>query len=389
MSLERFSEAVGRIHAAAVDFAVWEPALRAVEDLTGSIGATLNLVPTGNHPGLVLAGRISAEQCETYARDYMAICPRTAWLRANGPVDYLVDAMVMTEAEMDRDPVYAWFGRQDMRYFVGSPLPGIAGFDPNISLQRTRRQGHVQGDDLRFFLLLRHHIGQALSAANMIGMLDAGTRASRRLIDGVRQPVLLLDAGGRLLLANAAADRMLATGEPFAVQGAVTTLRRSAEQDRFARLLRAALDGTGLPGGWMRVEGENGSALAMFVAPLPGRHAEDLPSATAAMVVIHDPAARAAPSNAMLRDLYGLTPTEARLAAMLTKGYDLTAAALTLGQAPATARIHLKAVFRKLGVGRQAELTALLSGLAATPGAVDQAMAGDPAGPTSAGSPRE
>lgn len=389
MSLERFSEAVGKIHAAAVDFTAWDPALRAVEDLTGSIGATLNLVPTGNTPGMVLAGRISIEQCAEYARDYMAICPRTTWMRANGSVDYLVDAMVMTEAEMDRDPVYAWFGRQGMRYFVGSALPGIRGFNPNISLQRTRRQGPVEGDDLRLFLLLRHHIGQALSAAQMIGLLDTSARASRQLIDGVRQPVLLIDADGRLLFANSAGDRALAAGSPFVVRDGVAMLQRTGEQDRFSRLMRAALDGTGAPGGWMRAGSANGSALALFVAPLPGRSTEDLPSTTAAMVVVHDPAATLAPSTAMLRDLYGLTPTEARLAAMLTKGYDLTAAALTLGQAPATARIHLKAVFRKLGVARQAELTALLAALAETPGAVAQAMAADPTGPMSAGSPRE
>ncbi|NJC32723.1 DNA-binding CsgD family transcriptional regulator/PAS domain-containing protein [Sphingomonas jejuensis] len=385
MSLERFSQTVSLIHAAAVDPAAWVEALRAMEDLTGSAGATLNLVPTGRHPGMVLAGRITAEQCAEYARDYMAICPRTAWLKHNAPVDYLVDAMVMTEAEMDRDPVYAWLAPQDLRYFIGSMLPAIPGYSPNISLQRSRRQGHVQGDELRMFLLLRHHVGQALSCSRTIGMLDAGARASRHLIDGLRQAVLLLDGLGRLLFANRAAERMLSAQTPFVTTGGALLPTRTADRPRFAQLLKDALSPTGHAGGWMRTAGAEG-VMALFVAPLPGRHAEDLPGETAAMVVVHDPRMVASPSTTMLRELFGLTPTEARLAVLLTVGHDIAGAALTLGQAPATARIHLKSVFRKLGVSRQAEMTALLAGIGAAP---THAIAGDPAMPMSAGSPRE
>jgi hypothetical protein len=43
--LERFSATIEMIYAAAVDPTLWQAALRAIEDYTGSTGAVLNLVP--------------------------------------------------------------------------------------------------------------------------------------------------------------------------------------------------------------------------------------------------------------------------------------------------------------------------------------------------------
>src|SRR5262249_47626548 len=65
-------------------------------------------------------------------------------------------------------------------------------------------------------------------------------------------------------------------------------------------------------------------------------------------------------NRARLRELYGLTPAEARLAALLAERRNLKAAAAELGITLQTARTHLKRIFGKTAAKNQAHLVRLL-----------------------------
>ena len=82
-----------------------------------------------------------------------------------------------------------------------------------------------------------------------------------------------------------------------------------------------------------------------------------------ALVFLADPDAHPASRTTILRALYGLTPTEARLADLLAAGNDVASAAAILRMTTQTGRFHLKAVFRKIGASRQLELIRLVLGL--------------------------
>jgi DNA-binding CsgD family transcriptional regulator len=61
-----------------------------------------------------------------------------------------------------------------------------------------------------------------------------------------------------------------------------------------------------------------------------------------------------------LMERFGLTPSEARIALFLSEGGSIRDYAELRGVAEATVRAHLKAVFAKTGVHRQAELVRLI-----------------------------
>jgi DNA-binding CsgD family transcriptional regulator len=61
-----------------------------------------------------------------------------------------------------------------------------------------------------------------------------------------------------------------------------------------------------------------------------------------------------------LRDEYNLTPTEIRVAMHLGGGGTVASCAETFGIAESTVRSHLKSVFAKTGVRRQAQLQQLI-----------------------------
>lgn len=63
-----------------------------------------------------------------------------------------------------------------------------------------------------------------------------------------------------------------------------------------------------------------------------------------------------------LRDVHGLSPQESRIVLQLVDGGSVATCAAALEVAESTVRTHLKSVFAKTGVRRQAELRALLPG---------------------------
>lgn len=80
----------------------------------------------------------------------------------------------------------------------------------------------------------------------------------------------------------------------------------------------------------------------------------------AALILILDSALPANTVDAELRQLYGLTPAETKLAKLLMEGITLDDCCRELGIRRTTGRMHLRNLFAKTGVARQGELVALL-----------------------------
>ena len=89
----------------------------------------------------------------------------------------------------------------------------------------------------------------------------------------------------------------------------------------------------------------------------PGQETQPSPGAA---VFVSDPDLQDSTSQQSLRQLFDLTPAEARLATLLARGLSLAEVSETQGISPHTARAQLKSIFAKTGVSRQAELVRLV-----------------------------
>lgn len=104
--------------------------------------------------------------------------------------------------------------------------------------------------------------------------------------------------------------------------------------------------------------------LLLTVCSLPD-HPESSPPAHLAVIFLSDPTRRPEVSNAVLSDLFGLTPTEAEVARALAGGQRTDEIARKLAISATTVAFHLRNLFDKTGTHRQADLIALiLTGLA-------------------------
>jgi len=207
------------------------------------------------------------------------------------------------------------------------------------------------------------------------GMLNAFER--------VGWGALLIDADGRMISLNDEARRHVGSRIKIA-QGRIVATHRTANvelEHRIAATLSAD-NGTllAMQGGVLlpRPEGRPVMAYVISVAESGG----DSPQQAKAIVVLIDSAKPSEPTEDILREGFGLTPAETRVAIGFARGCDLHEIARDQGLSIETVRKSFKAVLAKTNTSRQAELAILLARLAQRPGSSVRTRAVKPAAPS-------
>jgi DNA-binding CsgD family transcriptional regulator len=104
---------------------------------------------------------------------------------------------------------------------------------------------------------------------------------------------------------------------------------------------------------------KNEPPFVAHVVPLRGA-GFDLFTGAISIMFLTPVVPNSSPAPELLQALFDLTPAEARLAGQLTQGNSIEQIALSNNLSHNTLRTHLKSVFSKTGVQRQAELVSLL-----------------------------
>lgn len=166
---------------------------------------------------------------------------------------------------------------------------------------------------------------------------------------------------GRVIHLNRAAGTL--AGEGFAVTAA-RQLRatRPACQAALDAAIGRAFSGDRTPAPAVLARPGRVTPLLAHAMPMSGEAAGE----AAVLVLFSDPEGAGSGNAEALLHLLGLTPAEARVAALVGAGHAPKEAALRLGIAESTARSSLKAVYEKLAIGRQAELAQIVARLDAT-----------------------
>ncbi|MBI2735637.1 MAG: helix-turn-helix transcriptional regulator [Rhodospirillales bacterium] len=111
-------------------------------------------------------------------------------------------------------------------------------------------------------------------------------------------------------------------------------------------------------------------AAVIHVVPTTG-HAREIFDGGLAIVVLTPVTAPDAPDLTLIRALFDLSASEARVARGLTRGRTVEQIAEDAGVTRETVRSQVKAVMAKTGTSRQAEIAALLAGLPRLPAGED------------------
>ena len=217
---------------------------------------------------------------------------------------------------------------------------------------------------------LTPHIRQFIHVRQALVRAQAGDTTVTALLENPRIGVLHLDRRGRILAANDRARSLLRQGEELSDEEGVLQARSPDDQGRLARLVAEALPTSGaVPvSGSMQLGRVSGlPPFVVHIKPVGVPQPDYGARPVAALVLIVEPGRHPRLDPALVARTLRLTPAESQVAAWLADGKTVRDIALATGRRESTIRSHVKHMFAKHGLSRQADLVRLVLSLASAP----------------------
>ena len=370
--LKSLLDFVNRIYEAALEAAGWP---KIVEELCVVMDApkaklfTPLLAPEKG--GLALCVGIPEAANQLWATRYMQ---HDVWVQAGfakGLIregNTVLDSDLVPVEEFERSKIY----REHLRLFDIGRLCSAIVFDGSspdlhatfISVVRGLHQPFSLAEREKMQLLVPH-FSRALGLMYRLRDADLKAATSLATLDRLPSGVILINRAGRISYSNTEAQRVLKERDGLTEINGRLAIQGAARM-QWERILQSILDPTMAHAPHFSdavlVKRKSGNRpLRLQAAPLAIN--STLPSDAIGILFINDPERRDRLDTHLLRDLYGATPAEIRLAEQLWAGHNLLGAAQRLKISSSTARTHLASLFGKTGTNRQAELLRALMSL--------------------------
>jgi DNA-binding CsgD family transcriptional regulator/PAS domain-containing protein len=236
-----------------------------------------------------------------------------------------------------------------------------------LSFARNETAGMVDDDMRRRMVLLMPHVRRAVLVGKAIEFKQAEAAAFADMLDGLSAGLFLLDAGGRIVHANAAANEMLDAADFLRM----TCGRLLAGDPQADQTLRDALAATGNGDAEIGVRGialpliaHDGVRHVAQVLQLTSgaRRAAGMTYTATAALFVRKATLAPPPAPDVIGKTYNLTPAELRVLLAIVEIGGVPEVADALGVAATTVKTHLGRLFEKTGTGRQADLVKLVAG---------------------------
>lgn len=189
---------------------------------------------------------------------------------------------------------------------------------------------------------------------------DGFSGLGRIILDKLDRGVILIDARGRVVDANTLAVRVLKGGDGIMLRSGRLAFADAVLDDRLSRMIAQRRPTAVEPPSAIaaQVRRSGGDSYRIIVSPVPADADE---REVAFFALVFAPSEQRDISVAVLGDLYGLTPAQARVARSLFAGRSVEETAVALDLSLNTVRTHLKQIFTRCEVQSQAELLHLLA----------------------------
>lgn len=266
-----------------------------------------------------------------------------------------------TDAERMRHPEFgAWFDRHQIGYTAISTLVRQPDSLIGLAALRDARQEAMSDREKRGFRVLAANIRSAVLLSMAVEkqnmrLLSAG-------FESLAVAAIVCDVQGNVSALTPAAEQILSDGRFARIVDRKLVPHRAAERSRFnsstAQAVRARLRVDVVPPPPMALSAVDGGRLVLEFAPLSGELGFTF---AAAFMIILRGGARPDLRTQIARELFGLTPAETDVAALLLNGKSPQEIAYERGVSVGTVRNHVHRILSKAGCTSQVEFLAALS----------------------------
>ncbi|MCJ2058184.1 LuxR C-terminal-related transcriptional regulator [Methylobacterium sp. J-048] len=366
---EQLSQILSAVYDAALDSERWPEALQLATIFLGGIAANLFWQdPVNNQAAVFHDWGDNPSYVQLYFERYAALNPYFP------AISFVPTGVVFSGGDIIPHEDFAqtqfyqeWVAPQGFIDVIGVNLHRFALGVAAFSVRRSRAQGFVDDEMRRKMELLAPHLQRAV----MIGREFDGIRSKcvslEAVLDLVTAAVFLVDAAGKLELANATGLALLKQGDMLGRREGVL-----AASDRTAdKTLRAAyaLSGTGddhamkaCPPSIVLTNKQRERYL-VHVLPLSSgaRQTGSLGDRAQAAVFVRKTEVPITSGIEVLAKLHGLTASEARVLQAAVALGSVAEIASSLGVGVATVKTHLASLFAKTGTHRRSELVSAVA----------------------------
>jgi DNA-binding CsgD family transcriptional regulator/PAS domain-containing protein len=367
ISADHFLRTIETIYDAAAEPARWPLALGRIADYFDDVGAILQWQRDDGTFGTIVSEALASAQKDYEkngwaARDIKAIHAQQTGHFFNG--EPFADRHIDFNDEMMKHPSQVEFFEKHGLGFIGSVAVSP---DPHIgvvlSVQRNSKLKPQFSDaELEGLRIISRHVEKSLRLSVRLLNAELSNVGLGEALSRVGIGVFALDALGRVVFSNPAARRLV--GDAFTLAEGRLRMSSAALDDAFRQTFRAiSQDVMAEPKPILvRSSSSPNRRLAIYLLPVSlGGLAQQVLTHTRAIMLVIEHKLDEPADPTIVRDLFGLTLGEAKIAAIIGAGFSPRDAAERLGISDDTARTVLKRVFSKVGVSRQSELTALLA----------------------------
>ncbi|TXS95494.1 helix-turn-helix transcriptional regulator [Parahaliea maris] len=368
-----YDQLLGLIYEGPLEARPWQSALPRLREVFGAQVASLVLRPPAEDDrGLILnsvrdsAGNNLADpndwEVSAYREQFFALDPFI-----NLPLNKVVTLQDMLDGEeLENSDYYRHYLQPvDLFHILGIDTAEPGGMVARLRFSRRRQDGAFERADRTLLESITPHLQRAIHIYARLSRTTTERDLYAGAVDQLSVATVILDETGRILNTNALAKALLEERNGLfmkeqhlqiggrdlnrRLQEALTTVIR-AQQRGEASVVRA-----------LRVPRENGHQdLGLVIRPIASSEWGEAQASPCAAVFISDPDLRESASQQTLGELFGLTPAEANLAILLSRGLSLAEVSDSQNVSQHTARAQLKSIFAKTGVSRQAELVRLV-----------------------------
>ena len=368
---EQLSSLIGDIYDAALDRSLWVDVLRSAMKFVDAQGSgLLSRDAVSKSADIHHALGVAPDYVQLYVDTYARLDPSTMTMFSSevGQVASIVDQMAYDEFVKSRF-YQEWARPQGWVDCVQALLDKSVTSFALVNFVRNKASGLVDDTMRQRTRLIVPHLRRAALIGNVIDLKTAEAATFADAADGINAGMFFVDAGGRIVHANASGHAMLAQGSLLrVVDGRLVANDASAEQAlneiyAMAEQGDAAVGVRGIAVPLMALDGERHVAHVLPLTSGARRRAGASYAAAAALFV--QKAALNTPSpQELIVKLYKLTPSELRVLLAIVQVGSTAEVAETLGIAETTVKTHLHRLFAKTGSKRQSDLVRLVAGYA-------------------------
>jgi DNA-binding CsgD family transcriptional regulator/PAS domain-containing protein len=367
---ELLSTLIAEIYDTVLDRSLWPAALKKATAFVQGHASAIYWNDVANNSGDVFFddGGIDPNYRQLYFEKYVALNP-TLTPRCFAAVEEpAATADLVPYDEFLKTRFYReWAKPQGLVDFVSIFLEKATAKAAMFGVFRHERQGIVDEETRRRMRLIAPHMRRAAMISKVVNLKQTEAASLTEAMDGLRVGVILVDAEGKVMHANAAAHVILDQASILRVSnGRLVSSDARANADLRAIFTAAAQGDSAV--------GARGVPLPNAADPAETHVAHVLPLASnrrrraasdgvaVAAVFVHKTAIATFSPPQIVAQTFKLTMAELRVLFAIVEVGGVPEVADVLGIAPTTVRTHLSRVYEKTSVSRQADLVKLVAG---------------------------